>query len=162
MASRPKTADRIPGREQRARRALNTFRQIVSSAKRHMVNVGTRFDLSGAQLWALSQVKKQPGLTVQELATSMSVHRSTASNLVEKLASAGLVRKKREVLDRRVVRLHPTVAGSQMLKKAPSRVDGALPDALNRMTEDELKALEESLLVLARRMEQDKIASESR
>ena len=82
----------------------------------------------------------------------MSVHQSTASNLVEKLTSAKLVRKKREVTDKRVVRLFATAAGTQMLKKVPVSTRGAIPEAINRMSDEELRALEESLLMLARKI----------
>jgi DNA-binding MarR family transcriptional regulator len=136
-------------REVRTARALAALRQIVGKAKRQFASSHEKSDLSGAQLWALSQVKNAPGLTMQELAAVMAVHQSTASNLVEKLESAGYVRKKREVLDRRVVRLYTTASGTQLLKKAPSPVRDVLPEAVKQLTDEELKALEKSLLLLA-------------
>lgn len=139
-------------REQRASRTLATFRQVVAAAKRHFVEARDKCDLSGAQLWTLSQIADAPGCTVQELAASMSVHQSTASNLIEKLTVAGLVRRKRETSDKRVVRLFATAAGNQMLKKAPVPARGAIPEALHRMSDQELRALEESLLMLARKI----------
>lgn len=139
-------------REERAARALAALRQIVGSAKRQFVNLREQSDISGAQLWTLVQVKNSPGLTMQELAAVMTVHQSTASNLVEKLESAGYVRKKREALDRRVVRLYATAAGTQLLKKAPSPVRDVLPEAVKQLTDEELKALEQSLLVLAEKI----------
>jgi DNA-binding MarR family transcriptional regulator len=151
MAPRTKPAA-SSSREQRASRTLATFRQVVAAAKRHFVEARDKCDLSGAQLWTLSQIADAPGCTVQELAASMSVHQSTASNLIEKLTAARLVRKKRETSDKRVVRLFATAAGSQMLKKAPMPARGAIPEALNRMTDEELRALEESLLMLARKI----------
>lgn len=143
---------RSSSREQLASSTLATFRKVVAAAKRHFVEARDKCDLSGAQLWALSQVVSAPGSTMQELAASMSVHQSTASNLVEKLTSAKLVRKKREVTDRRVVRLFATAAGTKMLKKAPVPAQGAIPEAINRMSDEELRALEESLLMLARKI----------
>ena len=148
MAPRAKPAS-SSSREQRASRTLATFRQVVAAAKRHLVETRDKCDLSGAQLWTLSQIADAPGCTVQELAASMSVHQSTASNLIEKLTAARLVRKKREASDKRVVRLFATAAGGEMLKKAPVSTRGAIPEALNRMSDEELRALEESLLMLA-------------
>jgi MarR family transcriptional regulator, organic hydroperoxide resistance regulator len=147
------------GRQERSKRALDTFRRIVSMAKRHFVHVRTQCDLSGAELWALWQVKQHSGLTVQELANSLSVHRSTASNLAEKLFSGGFVRKRRDTVDRRVVRLFITALGNQILRDAPTDAQGAVPDALNRMSDKELKAVEEALLVLARKIGLDKSSS---
>lgn len=146
MASRPLArADR----EERARRTLLTFRKVMAGAKRHLLEVRDKCELSGAQLWALSQIGNRPGMTVQELAAAMSVHQSTASNLVEKLVKGRLVRRKRGTIDRRQVMLHATPSGTAMLRKTPNTASGALPAAMNRMTDEELQALEASLLVLA-------------
>jgi len=139
-------------REARATRALAALRQIVGTAKRKFVTMREHGDISGAQRWTLAQIKNSPGLTMQELAAAMTVHQSTASNLVEKLESAGYVRKKREALDRRVVRLYTTAAGTQLLKKAPSPVRDVLPEAVEQLTDQELKTLEQSLLLLADKM----------
>lgn len=150
MVARQKTPKRaVADRDERTNRALAALRQIIGTAKRQFVNLREQSDISGAQLWALAQVKNAPGLTMQELAAVMTVHQSTASNLVEKLESAGYVRKKREVMDRRVVRLYATAAGTQLLKKAPSPVRDVLPEAVKQLTDEELKTLEQSLLLLA-------------
>lgn len=136
-------------RTERARRTLLTFRRVMASAKRHLVEVRDKCELSGAQLWALTQIGNQPGMTVQDLATAMSVHQSTASNLVEKLVKGRLVRRKRGNADRRQVLLHATPSGAALLRKTPASASGALPAAMSRMTDEELQALEASLLVLA-------------
>ena len=146
MATRSLAA---PNHAERTRRILLTLRKVMASAKRHLVEVRDKCELSGAQLWALSQIGNQPGMTVQELATAMSVHQSTASNLVEKLVKGRLVRRKRGATDRRQVLLHATPSGSALLRKAPATASGALPAAMSRMTDEELQALEASLLVLA-------------
>lgn len=152
-------ADRPPSprlfardREERAARTLAALKQIAGAAKRRFANMQQQCDLSGAQLWALWQVKNAPGLTLQELAAVLAVHQSTASNLVEKLDSGGFVRKKREAADRRVVRLHATAAGTQLLKNAPSPANNALPDAVKQLTDDELRALEQSVQLLAKKL----------
>lgn len=152
MASRPSLKPVPTAREERTARALAALKQIAGSARRRLAKLHEQSDLSGAQLWALWQVKKSPGLTLQDLASVLGVHQSTASNLVEKLDSGGLVRKKRETADRRVVRLHVTAAGTQLLKKMPSPEQNALPEAMQQLTDEELRLLEQSLQLLTRKL----------
>lgn len=153
MASRPSTPKRAAAdREERAARTLSALKRITATAKRRIVKMREQGDLSGAQLWALTQVKSAPGQTMQELAAALAIHQSTASNLVEKLDSGGFVRKKRETLDRRVVRLYITAAGTQLLRKAPSPAQDVLPEAVKQLTDEELRALEQSLQLLAKKL----------
>src|SRR5690349_10765682 len=91
--------------EERALHVLTLFRQIVASAKRHFQSVQKKCGITGAQLWALWQISAHPGLKVGDLARHMSVHQSTASNLVDRLHSLGLIRRERTRSDQRVVRL---------------------------------------------------------
>ncbi len=131
-------------------RALMSFRSIVGSAKRHFMSVRQRVDISGAQLWALWQTHNAPGLTVMELAGKMSIHQSTTSNLIEKLEVAGYLRRTRDTRDRRVVRLFCTPAGARILKKAPAPLNGILPEAISRLSDEELILLEKALALLSR------------
>lgn len=44
-----------------------------------------------AQAWALSVIRDQPGIGMGELAKSLDVHQSTASNLVRNLQKIELI-----------------------------------------------------------------------
>jgi DNA-binding MarR family transcriptional regulator len=139
----------------RAHRAMVSLRRIMTSAKRHLaaqVEEAEGSTISGAQLWALWHVKANPGLTVLDLAGHLSVHQSTTSNLVEKLESAGCLRRERSAHDKRVVQLFVTPAGAQLLKSAPNPTGGALSDALNRLSGKDLAALETALDSLSREL----------
>jgi DNA-binding MarR family transcriptional regulator len=139
----------------RAQRALVSLRRIMTSAKRHLaaqVEETEGSSVSGAQLWALWHVKENPGLTVLDLASRLSVHQSTTSNLVEKLESSGCLRRERNLQDKRVVQLFVTPAGARLLKSAPNPTGGALSDALNRLSGKDLAALETALDSLSREL----------
>ncbi|MCE1172760.1 MAG: MarR family transcriptional regulator, partial [Azovibrio sp.] len=64
---------------------LKQFRSIFNTVKQHFQQVEAACRVSGAQLWALAVIVRQPGLRVSELAKAMAVHQSTTSNLVERL-----------------------------------------------------------------------------
>jgi len=74
----------------------------------------------------------------------MSLHQSTVSNLIEKLSSAGLIR--------RVVRLQLISAGNKVIARAPKSARGVLPDVLTKLEKRELAKIHGSLEVLIKKM----------
>ncbi len=134
-------------REERASGALRRFRVIFGTVKKHFQDIESKCGVSGAQLWAISEVADLPGIRVTELAHSMSLHQSTASNLVGELERKGLVRKERGA-DQRVVRLYLTEQGGELVVRAPKPMIGVLPDALQRLPDDVLDSLTANMDVL--------------
>lgn len=124
---------------------LKNFRIIFSSVKKHLSRIEAECGISSAQLWVLWELHKVPGLKVTELASRLSIHQSTASNLVEKLVRKSLISKKREDADQRIVRLSLTPSGMEMIMKAPESPWGILRDALDALSVEELMKLQESL-----------------
>jgi len=131
-----------------------SFRRVLTTVKRHLMAKDGHGEgsPSGAQLWALWHVQSSAGLTVLELTDKLSLHQSTTSNLVEKLETSGLLRRQRDVHDKRVVRLFVTKAGTRVLKQAPDPASGKLPEALSRLSAQELSALELALQSLSREL----------
>jgi DNA-binding MarR family transcriptional regulator len=126
-------------------RVLRRFRLVFNAVKSHFRAVETKAGISGAQLWALSVVRAQPGIGVGELARAMDVHQSTASNLLRGLLDEGLVAAERGGEDRRAVQLHATARGVRVLAKAPGPFSGVLPQALARLDRATLARLERDL-----------------
>jgi DNA-binding MarR family transcriptional regulator len=127
---------------------LKQFRIIFKSIRRHFDHIREYSGLSGAQLWALSCIKDNPCLRVSDLARAMTVHQSTASNLVEKLVSIGAISRQKSSEDQRVTTLVVSGLGERMLSDAPGPVQGILPNALARMEPDTLRALHANLEAL--------------
>ncbi len=127
---------------------LQRFRVLIRTAQRHSQWVERQSGVTGAQLWAMCELAEKPGLRVGELAKLMALHQSTASNMVDKLESAGLVRKERTSADQRVVRLYLTQSGGSLLETAPSPARGVLPEALRLLPPDELERLQTDLDML--------------
>lgn len=125
--------------------ALKKFRQIVSSAQQHFRRIEEQCGLSGAQLWALREVAERPGQRVSDLANAMSLHLSTTSNLLDKLTKRNLIRRERNDTDQRIVRLFLTEEGMRIVAVAPYPARGVLPEALNRLPDEELDRLNGSL-----------------
>jgi len=132
---------------------LRQFRVIFKSVRRHFQSIEQSLGISGAQLWAVSAIHEQPGLRVTQLAQAMSVHQTTASNLVERLVELGYVTRQRSTTDNRAIELYVTKTGLERLNAAPGPVRGLLPDALDRLSPHTLQSLHHDLSILLEQME---------
>jgi DNA-binding MarR family transcriptional regulator len=112
---------------------LRRFRQVFNAVRSHFAQIEKSTGLGGAQLWALSIVKQQPGIGVSELARAMDVHQSTASNLVKALVQRELLMALKDGPDRRAVQLRLQPAAARLLKRAPGPAEGVLPQALRSL-----------------------------
>ncbi|MCK9258596.1 MAG: MarR family winged helix-turn-helix transcriptional regulator [Azoarcus sp.] len=124
---------------------LQRFRVLIRTAQRHSQWIERQSGVTGAQLWALQELCEVPGMRVGELANCMALHQSTASNMIDRLETGGLIRKERTSADQRVVRLYLTDEGNALLARAPSPARGILPEALRRLDEDDLHRLQSEL-----------------
>lgn len=85
----------------------------------------------------LYEVSNSPGIKVSELATILSIHRSTCSNMLDKLEEKQLVSRYRSKSDQRTVRLYITDEGKNILEKAPSPPEGKMSSTLNKLSPDQ-------------------------
>ena len=127
---------------------LKLFRILVKSIRGHYRVVENRSGVSGAQLWALAHIDNNPGSKVGELARALAIHQSTASNLVGRLESQGLLARRRVRQDQRSVELTLTAQGRTALARAPRPLIGVLQQALLDLPDASLDALRRYLGVL--------------
>lgn len=128
-----------------ATNALKKFRVIYGTVRQHFREVEQSCGISGSQLWLLQEIHRTQNIGVSELASRLSIHQSTCSQLVDKLAKAKLVTKVRSEQDQRRVGLCITEQAIAILAKAPSPAEGVLPEALNAMPRDVLIQLDSML-----------------
>jgi DNA-binding MarR family transcriptional regulator len=131
---------------------LGKFREVFRAAKVHFGTVHKSVGVSGAQLWALWELHREPGLRVTELASRLSLRQSTVSNLIEQLSKAKHLKRKRNDTDQRVVRLYLTASGRRLVERAPQPARGVLPDALESLDAKTLMHLDVQLRTLLRAM----------
>jgi DNA-binding MarR family transcriptional regulator len=127
---------------------VQSFRLIFRSIQDHSRGVERRCGVSAAQLWAMWELLATPGMRVSELSRAMSIHQSTASNLLDKLEAKGLARRERRGPDHRVVRLYLTDKGTKLVGRAPRPAQGALSSALAGLGIDTLQQLDANLAAL--------------
>ena len=147
-ASRVSAAATPPSAVEPHVQVLRRFRLVFNAVKKHFQQVEKKTGVGGAQLWALSIVRAQPGIGVSDLAKAMDIHQSTASNLVKTLMARELLAADRSDADRRVVQLRLLPAGSAVLRRAPGPLTGVLPQALASLDTRTLKRLDQDLAKL--------------
>lgn len=124
---------------------LKKFRIIVGAVRQHSRAMESACGVGGAQVWMLAAIAESPGITVSGLSRALSIHVSTTSNLLDKLAKRGFVERMRGDDDRRSVRLRITPAGQAILDRAPQPARGIIIDALSRMPRESLARLDADL-----------------
>lgn len=139
--------------ENPAHATLGKFRIIFGAIRQHFRAVEKACGVSGAQVWVLATLAEAPGLRVTELAQALSIHASTASNLLDKIEKSGLIRRERSREDQRVVRLFLTEAGQVALAAAPQPFTGVLPHALAQLPPEILERLGQDLDTVISHME---------
>ncbi len=141
--------------------ALRRFRQIFAAVRTHFQQVEQLTGTGPAQLRALSILRERPDTRVNELATAMDIHQSTASNLVKALLARKLIRSSRSEADARVLQLRLLPAGERVLQRLPGAYIGVLPRALQTLPETMLRRLNADLDVLLAAMDADDSTAQS-
>lgn len=131
---------------------LKQFRIIINALRQHYRQLEKACGISGAQVWILASISETPGVTVSQLSKKLSIHVSTVSNMLDKLAKAGMVERLRCSHDRRVVNLQLTSKGKTILARAPQPLTGLVPYALEGLPEKVLKRLHGDLAALIKQM----------
>lgn len=148
LARAAASASRKAARDTLELRILQSFRTVLGSARDYDAEVRARTGISGSQLWALSEISREPGMSVNAVAERLALHQTTASNLVNVLSERRLVRRARDGSDQRVVRLHATAEGMRLLLRAPRPYTGLLVEALRKLGPLELTRLSRSFAAL--------------
>ncbi|WP_455375485.1 MarR family winged helix-turn-helix transcriptional regulator [Kaarinaea lacus] len=140
------------GRDGTAKNIVQDLRIVVRTIQAHSRWVEKQCGVSSVQLWAMWELFASPGQKVSDLSRLLSIHQSTASNMLDKMEEKKLIRRDRSGPDQRVVQLFLTKKGSDLLSVAPRPAQGAVQDALKRMSDEELNYLKNGLDALISHM----------
>ncbi len=136
---------------------VRLLRRLFRAIHEYSKAIHRRTGLSGPQVWALTLLAADPGLSATELARRMFVHPSTVTGIVKRLATRGAVSRSVDADDRRGVRLAVTGAGRRILARTPPPVQVGLTRALGALSLPRLRALKASLTQIAQATEADRI-----
>lgn len=121
-------------REELVDALLAASRALVAVAARSLA--GLAEDVTLAQYRALVELAQRGPLRAADLAEALSVDRSTATRMCERLVRKDLVDRRPESTDRRAVRLTLTPAGSELVRQVTRRRRVELAKIVRRMPGD--------------------------
>jgi len=135
----------VQERANRTHNILMSLRIVFRSIQAHSRQVEKESGVSSTQLWMMWEIFNAPGMKVTELARILSIHQSTCSNILDKLQQKDMIKRERSGPDQRVVHLYLTEKGTGLLAEAPRPAQGAIADVLQKLPDEVLVNMEESL-----------------
>ncbi len=135
----------MKSRDVREQAVIRHLRMITRTIQAQSRIVERTCGLSSAQLWMLQEISVTPGIKVSELATTLAIHRSTCSNMLDKLEDKALIYRDRSKTDQRTVHLFPTGEGKKLLSATPAPPQETLSRGLQKLSHQQLLTLEKGL-----------------
>lgn len=124
---------------------VNSLRQLFRAIQEYSKAILRRTGLSGPQVWALTILNSEPGLSLGELSERLFAHPSTVSGIVDRLEERGAVRRAVDPQDRRGLKLALTPVGGRLLVRSPPPVQIGIREALEQMPALRLRQLRRAL-----------------
>jgi DNA-binding MarR family transcriptional regulator len=111
-------------------------------------------DLSPTQGAALNTIACHGPLTPSELAAREKIQRPTATRVLTRLEEAGLIARTADPADRRSSLVSTTESGTELLASVRDRKDAYLAQRLDRLSPEDLAALDRAAGILERVLEE--------
>ncbi|EUJ43421.1 MarR family winged helix-turn-helix transcriptional regulator [Listeria riparia] len=127
--------------EKLIREVVLSFRSVQRKIHQYLQEEAAKRDITTVQLFSLGTLKREPHLTLGELAERVQVNKSTMSGIVDRLVKANYLTRGREEGNRRALNLQLTAEG---LAKVDETYD-LFFNRLERVLEIETEELEAML-----------------
>ena len=126
-------------------RVFQALRRIIRAVDIHSRKLSVAYKITGPQLACLLAVNERESITASAVARDVHLSASTVVGILDRLQAKSLVRRERSATDRRVVHVWLTDAGRELIARAPSPLQDRLAESMDKLPEDELAAMAESL-----------------
>jgi DNA-binding MarR family transcriptional regulator len=136
--------DGNPGREagtpraQELEEAIALYGRLLGIVEPIRLRYLSELGLTLAQLRVLGTLAQQPGLSLRDLALSLSVTPSTVSQQVDRLVRAGLVSRREDTADRRLLHHELTQQGVQAIEQVRRAARERLHTVFSQLSTPEL------------------------
>jgi DNA-binding MarR family transcriptional regulator len=134
-------------------RVLQALRQVIRAVDLHSRRLLTQHKITGPQLITMLTVKSYEPVTVSAIAGHIHLSPSTVIGILDRLEAKGLIRRDRDLKDRRLMWISLTEQGKVLANNAPSPLQDTLAEALVKLPETELVMIVESLERIVRFMQ---------
>ncbi|RMH44770.1 MAG: MarR family transcriptional regulator [Deltaproteobacteria bacterium] len=134
-------------------RVLQALRRMIRAVDLHSRKLSAQHNVTGPQLVCLLAIEEHEPVTASAIARHVHLSQSTVIGILDRLEAKKLVRRQRNLEDRRVVHVSLTEQGRALARNAPSPLHDALATAMTKLPESELGAIAASLDRIAEMME---------
>ena len=109
-----------------------------------------KINLTSAQIKLLTCFSNKDELTMSQLSNNLAVSMPTMTAMVDRLVNSKMVKRERDDIDRRVVRVKLTDAGKKMLKKLIRIRRREMEKILMNLNEEEMESYLTSIEIVAK------------
>ena len=120
---------------------MGCINQIFKALRVSSSQLEKNLGLSAAQIIVLKMLKKEPGLSINDLASRTTTHQSSVSVVVKKLEEQELVRREISKQDSRRVVVSLTEKGQLRLAEIPVMIHEQMTECLQKMPADKTQTL---------------------
>ncbi|UXR63906.1 MarR family transcriptional regulator [Bdellovibrio bacteriovorus] len=120
---------------------MDYIRHIFKALRVSSSQFEKELGLSAAQIFVMKKLKKEPGLSINDLALRTTTHQSSVSVVVKKLEEQGLVSRMISKEDSRKVVVSLTSSGLEKLNEIPRTIQEEMLDALQKMNPEKTAVL---------------------
>jgi DNA-binding MarR family transcriptional regulator len=135
--------------------AASELRPVLLRLARELRKETEQLGVTARQATLLWLVKRNPGLSLAELAAEEGISPPALSGYVDRLERAGLLERVRSTEDRRRVGLRLTDEGVKLMRRIRARRTTWLTGRLQRLEPAELEAVEAAIPALYRLLGDD-------
>ena len=128
-------------------------RQVDRSRRQPTLDVWMSLPITIAQLKSLFFISNQGGSNLGQLAAALGVTPANVTGIVDRLLEHGLVSRKENMQDRRMLLLRTTSKGEELVANLRERRRSHLSEILARLSVDELATLAQGLTSLVKATE---------
>jgi DNA-binding MarR family transcriptional regulator len=138
-----------------AQGVASDLRPVLLRLARGLRKETEQLGVTARQATLLWLVKRNPGLSLAELAAEEGISPPALSGYVDRLERAGLIERVRSTEDRRRVGLRLTGDGARLMRRIRARRTTWLADRLRALEPVELEAVEAAIPALRRLLGED-------
>jgi DNA-binding MarR family transcriptional regulator len=115
------------------------------------------YGITSTQFQVLHRIREENKKTVSELSDCMVVSRPSVSRAVDELVRAGLIERKGDSVDRRVVYLKPSAKGEEIISKVHAKNNVIMQEVFSSLDDRELKSLASAFQILEKVLDRNNI-----
>lgn len=138
---------------------LIALRRIIRAIDIHSRCLTKRYGLTGPQLLLMNEIKTAERVSVGALAEKAHLSQATVTNIVDRLENHSLLRRSRDVTDKRRVWVSLTEKGKETLAAGPQLLQEAFLERFNALSKEEQHSILEALRMVARMMDAEGLSA---